>query len=277
MSVGKDLEPTWGSAPRGPQDEGRVGLGPRLRQARALLAAGDHDEARAICAELLEQGQAEGETLRLLAEIYRVEGDRQRAQDLDQRAAGLPPALGGPGPRAARRDVATEPLELPTPPVYWLVVVGGLFAAVALAAAAWLLPRETQSELLRLAPYLMAGGAGLLAGSALAASGLIRTFDQELSDSTAGGGLLWLALLMVGVISVPVAVLVYGIAAQVRGEFGATMILFLATVVVLGAILAAPLGGGWHFWLVGLNLVWVATLVGWALGSVGSPREWWRG
>lgn len=250
-------------------------LGRLLERARGRFRVGQNDEAKALCAQVLDQGLEVREVFLLLADIYRFEGETRRAEDMLRRAAEAPPLAQATGWRVPTR--LREVWVAPPPPVYWLVVVGGLVLAIAVAAAVWWLPWQYELLGADVVPLLFALVAGLLASSALAASGLIRTFDQELSEAgPAEGYPLWLYLLVGGLVTALLGLFIYLGQAWAKGEASLTLGLFVGSFLVLATILGIATGGGALFWWLGLNVLFESMLVGWALGSVASPREWWR-
>lgn len=246
-----------------------------LGRARGRFRAGQNDEAKVLCAQVLDQGFEIREVFLLLADIYRFEGETRLAEDTRKRAAAAPTLA-----RVAGRRLDTRPREVwvaPPPPVYWPVVVGGLGLAIAAAVAVWWLPWEYELLGAEVVQLLCALAAGLLAGSSLGASGLIRTFDQELSEAgPAEGYPLWLYMLVAGLAAALLGLFIYLGQAWVKGEVSLTLGLYVGSFLVLGIILGLAMGGGFLFWWLGLNLLFEGMLVGWALGSVASPREWWQ-
>lgn len=248
-----------------------------LAQARDRFRHGDLDGAKAICAHLLDEDQAVREVYVLLADIYRYEGETRKAEETLRLAAQAPPALPAGPPARTPRVRARAIWVAPPPPVYWLVAAGGLAAAVGAALAiAWVPPRLEWFGL-SLLHLLLVASAGFLAVGSLAASGLIRTFDQELVDPGPADDLpLWLWLLVAGLFSAWLGAFLLGWAAYLRGEDARTVGLVLGALALLAVIIGVALGGGAVFWWLGLNVLWEAALLGWALGSMAGPREWWQ-
>lgn len=248
-----------------------------LAQARDYFRRGDLDEAKAILARLLDENQAVREVYVLLADIYRYEGETHKAEETLRLAAQAPPVLPAGGPVRTSRIGTRAIWVAPPPPVYWLVAGGGLATAVGAALAVAWVPPGLEWFGLSLLHLLLTAGAGFLAVGSLAASGLIRTFDQELAEPGPADDLpLWLWLLVAGLFSAWLGAFLLGWAAYVRGEDARTVGLVLGVLALLAVIIGVALGGGAVFWWLGLNVLWEAGLLGWALGSMAGPREWWQ-
>jgi hypothetical protein len=247
-----------------------------LNEARDQFRSGELEQAKLACADLLDRGWEGREIYTLLADIYRYEGQPKMAEDLLRRAAEALPLPAGLG-EAAWQEGSHHVWVAPPPPVFWLVVIGGL--AVALTAAVYVHWAPPVADWFGANPLqlVLIFVAGFLASSALSASGLIRTFDQELSELGPGENVpLWLYLLVAGVGSAWMGVAIYLWACYVRGDYSLTMGLMLASLALLGLVIGVGLGGGVLFWWLGLNLLWEGALLGWASGSIASPREWWQ-
>ncbi len=249
-----------------------------LAQARDRFRGGDLEGAKTLCAGLLDRGWAVREVYVLLADVYRAEGDRRKAEDTLKLAAEAPRAVldAATGkveaPPVGRRIWVAPPL-----PLYWPVLIGGGCLAVAAAVAAYWLPTTLPWFGLNLTHVLLLFAAGLLGFGSLAASGLIRTFDQELTELGPGEDLpLWVYLLATGVLSAGLALALFLWNAYTRGEFTRTTLAVLVTFLLLGTVGGLAVGGGLAFWWLGLNALWEGGLLGWAVGSVTSPREWWQ-
>ncbi len=249
-----------------------------LREARERFRRGENDEAKAICARLLDEGVEAREVFVLLADIYRFEGNRALAEDMLRRAAQAPPAVGGEDTGKAAALARPRQIWLAPPtPVLWPTAVGGIVLALAAAVGIRWVPERFDWFGLNPFDLLLVAAAGFLGAGSLAASGAIRTFDQELTEV---GPLedfpLWLYLLLAGVASAWLGALIYAWAVWLKGELSPTPLAYLGALLVLGGVIGWSMGGGLVFWWFGLNLLWESALVGWAIGSMGSPREWWQ-
>ena len=119
----------------------------------------------------------------------------------------------------------------------------------------------------------------MLVGSALAASGFIRTFDQELIGPTLASGTtwpLWLFLLASGALSAWLGMLIYVVSTSVVASHSRTEVFFLLSVVAIALVIALGCSATVDFLWLGMNGIFEAVLLGWAIGSMISPREWWR-
>jgi hypothetical protein len=248
-----------------------------LAQARDRFRTGDPEGAKALCARVLDEGWQVREVYLLLADIYRFEGEKDKAEATLKMAAEAPRAPASPGAVGGKGTAGRRIWVAPPLPVYWLVAAGGLALAVVAAVGIGWAPARFQWFGVNPVQMLLVAAAGFLAVGSLAASGLIRTFDQELTELGPGDELpLWLWLLVAGVFSAWLAAFLLGWAAYLRGEDARTTVLVLGTMVFFGAIIGVALGGGGIFWWLGLNVLWEGGLLGWALGSIASPREWWQ-
>ena len=261
------------------QPESAATIARELAEARAWFRAGEPEQAKTILARLLDEGAEYREVYLLLADVYRFEGETRQA-DTSLRMAAEAPRL--PVTASAEPDKATARAQrqtwlAPPLPVYWPVMIGGgLLSLGAAVAVAWMPARYAWFGLNPL-QILLVAVAGFLGLGSLAASGLIRTFDQELTEPGPGDDLpLWVYLLAAGLFSAWLAVGFLLWAAYTKGEYTRTFFLVLGAMAVLGAVVGVAMGGGGVFWWLALNVLWVSGLLGWALGSIASPREWWQ-
>ena len=263
----------------GPETAAAASVARELTEARAWFRMGEHDQAKTILARLLDEGAAYREVYLLLADVYRFEGEGRQAEATLRMAADAArlPATASAEPDKSTARAQRQTWLAPPLPVYWPVVIGGGLLSVGAAVAVAWMPARYQWFGLNPLHILLVMVAGFLGLGSLAASGLIRTFDQELTEPGPGDDLpLWVYLLAAGVFSAWLAVGFLLWAAYTRGEYTRTFFLVLGTVVVLGAVIGVAMGGGGVFWWLGLNVLWVSGLLGWALGSIASPREWWQ-
>ena len=250
-----------------------------LTEARACFRGGETEQAKAICARLLDQGAEYREVYLLLVDVYRFEGEGRQAEATLHMAANAPslPATASAEPDKSTARARRQVWLAPPLPVYRPVLIGGALLALAAAVAVHWMPAQFKWFGVDFAQLLMIFAAGFLGLGSLAASGLIRTFDQELGEPGPGDDLLlWVYLLAAGVFSAWLALLVFLWAAYVKGEYTRTTASVLAALVVLGTVSGIAMGGGFVFWWLGLDVLWVSGLLGWALGSIASPREWWQ-
>jgi hypothetical protein len=249
-----------------------------LAEARDHFRGGDLDGAKEILAGLLDEGWAVREVYLLLADIYRTEGETRKSGETLKLAAQAPHAPLGTAPAKDAPPVGRRIWVAPPLPVYWPVVIGAGLLALAAAVGVAYVPARFQWLGCNPAQLALVAAAGFLALAGLAASGLIGTFDQELSDPGPGDNLpAWVLLLAAGVLSAWLAVALFLWSAYVKGDYTRTTPLLLGTLLVLGTVLGITLGGGFIFWWLALNVLWESALIGWALGSIASPREWWHG
>jgi hypothetical protein len=249
----------------------------RLEQARGYFRRGRNDDAKMICAGLLNQGWERREVYLLLADLYRSEGERHLAEDMLRRAAA---ATALPAWRTEERPAARTQQIWVAPPVrvLWLVAIGGLGVAAAGAVAMWWASPAMSLLGANGLHVLPAPLVGFVAGLTLAASGLIRTFDQELAQVAPGVSFpLWLFMLVGGVFSAFLGAFIYLWSLHVQGEYTRTTWVFLGTLGGLAALMGCAVGGGLFFWSLGLSLLFEGMVLGWAVGSAASPREWWQG
>ena len=250
----------------------------RLAEARDSFRVGDLEGAKETLAGLLDEGLAFREVYLLLADVYRAEGEARLAQDTLKMAANAPRAPVAEGAEWKAAPGQGRVFVAPPLPIYWPVLVGGGVLALAAAVGCWWMPARVQWLFFNPLQLALVAAAGFLALGSLAASGAIRTFDQELTELGPGESLpLWVYLLIAGVFSAWMGIAVLLWAQYVQGEATRTIGIVLGTLVVLGAVIGVAMGGGGAFWWLGLNVLWLSSLLGWALGSIASPREWWQG
>ncbi len=266
-------------AEAGPETTAGENVARVIAEARAWFRVGQMDQAKTTCAQLLDEGAAYREVYLLLADIYRFEGEGRKADETLKMAAEAPSTPGWPptGTDKATARARRQVWVAPPLPVYRTVLIGGGLLALAAAVAAHWMPAQFTWLGINLAQMLMIATAGFLGMGSLAASGLIRTFDQELTDLGPGDDLpVWVYLLAAGVFSAFLALGIFLWSAVVRGEYSRTTLSVLGALVVLGTVSGIAVGGSLAFWWMGLNVLWESCLFGWALGSIASPREWWQ-
>lgn len=259
-----------------------------LRRARELLTQGRVEDTLLACSDILLRDPDCAEAYELLGRAYQEQGrvDLSREMYEEARRRGR---VGSAPFRQAASATAGKPAETRPPRPLWVpapvavnhvVEGGGLVAAAALLAVAHFVP-GTPSGLLGAAPIplLLALAAGFVLGLGLSASGRIGTWDQELGFFIAGGGVrtpVWLLVVVASVVCAPFACVAH-LLALVGGERKVAAWAWLwsaVAAVALGYGLLSEVTAG--FWWLGLNLVALAALGGWLLGSLFSPREWWR-
>ncbi len=258
-----------------------------LDRGRRLFDAGQYDQAKMRCAEALDVNPNEAAAYELLGAVYSAEGNRKLARDMYQEAKRLrsettdqsASPLAQPPP-APKRTSSWRRLWIPAPlQLRYSVLIAGLGSAVLMLGLAPLVSGEPTIFGVNPAQLLLAGAAALLAGSALAASGLIRTFDQELMGPALVSGTswpLWLFLLTAGALSAWLGMLVYVLSASATDSHSRTEAFFLLTVGAIALIIALGCRAAADFLWLGVNVIFEGVLLGWAAGSMISPREWWR-
>ena len=250
-----------------------------LEEARDRFRRGELGGALGRLAGLLDEGWEVRDVYLLLADVYRAQGETRKAEETLKLAAQAPWAGQSAGPRQkGERPTGRQIWVTPPLPVYWPVVIGGCALALAAAAGVAWVPVRFPSLGGNLVQLALVAAAGFLALASLTASGLIRTFDQHLSEPGPVEELpVWVLLLAAGLLSAGLAAGILLWSAYVRGDASPTTALVLGELVLLGVVTGLALGGGFFFWWLALNVLWESALLGWALGSIASPREWWHG
>ncbi len=259
----------------------------RLPEGRRLYEAGRYDEAKMCCAEVLDADPDQAEVYELLGAIYGAEGKRELARDMYREAERLQAEQSQqksvPSTHAAAsypRSGGWRPLWVPEPvQLRYSVLIGAGTAAVVMLAVAPLVPGDPTIFGVNPGQLLLVLAVALVMGSGLAASGVIKTFDQELmvrSPATNSTWPLWLFLLVSGALSAWLAMLVYVLSRSVADTHSRTEAMFLLTVTAIGGIVALSCPITVNFLWLGMNVIFEGALLGWAAGSVISPREWWR-
>ncbi len=259
----------------------------RLAEGRRLYEAGQYDEAKMCCAEVLDADPDQAEVYELLGAIYGAEGKRELSRDMYREAERLQAEQSQHKPVPSTHTAASHPrtggwrpLWVPEPvQLRYSVLVGAGIAAVVMLAVAPLVPGDPTIFGVNPGQLLLVLAIALVMGSGLAASGVIKTFDQELmvrSLATGSTWPLWLFLLVSGALSAWLAMLVYVLSRSVADTHSRTEALFLLTVAAIGGIVALSCPITVNFLWLGMNVIFEGALLGWAAGSIISPREWWR-
>lgn len=259
-----------------------------LRRARELLAQGRLEDTLVVCADILLRDPDCAEAYELLGRAYQEQGRMDLSREMYEEAqrrgrVGSAPFRQATSATASRppRPRAARPIWVPAPVRvnHWREA-GGLAVAAALLAAAHFVPGAPSGLLGAPAiPLVLALAAGFTVGFALAASGRIGTWDQELSFFLVGGGVrtpVWLLVLTASVLSAGFAAIAHLVALLGAERKLAAWAWFWSAVgtVAVAFVLTSRVTAG--FWWLGLNLVALTALVGWLMGSMFSPREWWR-
>ena len=279
-----------------------------LIKAQQLFEAGRLDEAKMACADVLDADPRCAEAYVLLGRIYMREGLDQLAREMYRQAEqlsgrgrtaagargaahpGRSTAAAGPhatysaaqppaGTAQAKRPTWTAaPRELWVPEpvrVRWPIAIAGCAAAV--AAEIFLL--RGYPALWRIVLAMAAGA--FTAAFSLADSGAIEPADAVLDEpvwETHGRGApLWLVMLVAGAAWGHLALIFYLVVGYLGECLRMSAGIFFLAVYAAAAIatLAAP-AAAVAIWLGGINAAVVAGILGWMLGSVFSPHEWWR-
>lgn len=259
-----------------------------LRRARELIARGRVEDTLLTCADILLRDPDCAEAYELLGRAYQEQGRLDLSREMYDEAHRRG-RVGSAPFRQAVSATAGKPPEAHPPRPIWVpapvtvnhwVEAGGFLCAAALLVAAHFLP-ATPSSLLGAAPLplLLVLAAGFALGLGLAGSGRIGTWDQELSFSIAGGGVrtpVWLLVVVGSVVSAGFAAVAHLVALLLADRKVHSWAWHWLTVAALavGFALTAPLTGA--FWWLGVNLLALAAAAGWLVGSLFSPREWWR-
>ena len=278
-----------------------------LIKAQQLFEAGRLEEAKMACADVLDVDPQCAEAYVLLGRIYMREGLDQLAREMYRQAERLSgrrrTAAGDRGASADRESSgssewsevgrgaasvndapkrawagAAREMWMPEPVrVRWGMAGVGCAAAVGVVIA--LLGGQPHVIVWRL--LLALAGGGFVAAFSLAASGAIEPVDAVLDEpvwETYGRGApLWLVMLVAGAAWGHLALIFY----LVVGYLGECLrvsagIFFLALYAVASVATVVQPSAAAAIWLVGINAAVVAGILGWILGSVFSPHEWWR-
>ena len=250
-----------------------------LGRARRFMEAGRLDEAKMACADALDADPHCAEAYLLLGQIYRREGLDHLAREMFRQAerlgkgpTGEKAAAGKPSRGAAPREIwVPEPVK-----VSWPVAVAGCAVAVAVLVV---VVRRGSAGIVPVVAGVAASS--FIAAFALAASGAIEPADAVLDEPVWGahgrGAPLWLVMLVAGAAWAHLALIFYLVVGYLGECLRASAgIFFLAVygIGVVASVLAPDVAG--LLWLVGMNAAMVAGLVGWMVGSMFSPHEWWR-
>jgi len=259
-----------------------------LRRARELLSQGRIEDTLLVCSDILLRDPDCAEAYELLGRAYQEQGRMDLSREMYEEAqrrgrVGSAPFRQAASAAASRPPQTRRPRPVWVPPPvavnHW-VEAGGFVVAAALVACAHFVP-GTPSELLGTAPLrlLMAVAAGFGVGFALAASGRIGTWDQELSFFIVGGGVrtpVWLLVAVATMVSAGFAAVAHLLALLGAERKIGAWVWFWSTLAAVAGAFAIVSEATVAFWWLGLNLVAVAALTGWLVGSIFSPREWWR-
>lgn len=271
-------------------DPDRSPVPQRLAQAEQLLRQRRYEDVQLVCADILLLDPDCVAAYELLGKAYEARGLQDLAREMYrevERLAGLGPQ---PFRQASSPATSAEPFSRPTrkheiwtaPPVQvnHAVEIGMLVVVLGLvwlggSGAGPILPVLGLSW-----PKLgLAMAAALALGIGLAWSGRIATFDQELGYSVSGGGVtspLWLLLVASACVTVFLAAVVHLITDLLGERLSISLAWFWVAVLGLCGLVWVWMSGSVAFWWLGANLVCLWALAGWALGSMVSPREWWR-
>ena len=254
-----------------------------LARARRQFAEGALDEALATCAELLDAGVETAELHLLLADIYQAQGRSDFAARARRRAASLLPE--GVQTRDATARERAAGAELPEhSPWRVAVIAAGLGIAASGLFLAWQFPGRPVVAGISWV-YVGIGGVGAWAlALGLGAAGALGSFDDELAfgglrapgKTVVPNGVL---LLVTGVMSPYAALAAFALICLFEGRLlRGTLVAFVVT---FGWAAVLTMLADWHGFsgrpIIGwglLNLVFVAVLLGWAIGYAFRARPW---
>jgi len=257
-----------------------------LGQARDLAVEGHRAEAKGLCADLLRARPMDPDVFELLAEIYQAEGNHELEKRMREELARIRgprrPEPSVTARRAAqgfdvRRDMWTGEA---VPKRWWLAALG---LAAVLGCVAWV-AGDTGSPALSAfssAEIAAAAASGLVGIGLLAASGVLGSFDLHLGAPVTERGAaaipMWLYLIVAGMLSAALSLLFYVAFAIFEHGFSKHVLGLFAFVAATAAAMAYAHGGDWLLvMLAGSNVILVSGLIGWAIGSVFRPGNWWE-
>ena len=250
-----------------------------------------YEEVQFTCSEVLTLDPDCARAYELLGEAYRHQGKRDLSREMHQEAE----RLAGIGP-APYRHAYTRPTVAPAPdapseehhdiwtpgpvrPLLLIDLAAVLLAAGLLALAAALGGPVNPMLGVPLPGLLFAAGAAFAMAMGVAASGRIRTFDQEVGLIVAVGAVstpLWVLVLAASCLSGWLSAVLHLVVVALSDALSATSVGFWALVAVVSVAAFALLEADLIFLWLGVNALSVGALAGWAAGSILSPREWWR-
>ncbi len=279
-----------------------------ISQAQAAFVRGKFVEARALCEQVLRHDRRNAQAHEILGDVYRLQGRTEDAINMYTMALQLNPrnhtvmerlerlARTGSREQTAFFDYnATRGMSPGRRPIrdkrplktllggvigYGLVMMSILYLAM-------MPPQKQLSEsLLFLGPLatwsipllVVMVFAGLVLGFTMAATAAIRRIDDEMILTGVRGGQrgahlpLGLLLLIVSVLSFYAAALLYGIIAFLQESLTPSILrIFGAVLVVVLLLTAVYEPGRREVFLFGGNVVFLAYLVGWAMGDCFRP------
>ncbi len=252
-----------------------------LARARAYFKARRYDDAKLLCAEILDAHPRCVAAYELLGAIYAEEGNDRLARNMYNEAQRL-------AKDAQRSSIPVTPQRVPPEELlvpqrltvhYWLAAVG-VIAGLGLAILAGRVDGTIGFVGISWYGLLSACGGAFTMICCLAAAGAIESFDVEWSGDIVEGGdkttPLWCYILASAAVWAGFAVVVYVVYAWLNERFSWDCIACFGLVALVAAIANISTGCGVLFWWLGLNAIFISGLAGWAVGSVFSPREWWR-
>ena len=277
-SLGYDLSPI--EAPADGADS-RITVSELLAAAERALSQGRLQRAKRLCAEALEKEPLDPDVYFMLGDVFRAGGNEDIAREMyaearriggrDQARRGSPPGV----------DRAPSPQPTTATPARLRIVAGALAVVVASLYIPWSGRDAVTSDAFPWAAVITALVDGLVLGAALAAAGLLRSFDDELvSEVVAVGGRdlpLGVLLGAAGLLWPPVALVLCLIVSWMMGALSKSILLLFATTALLAtfaALLALPAAKAVLF--PGLNVVYFGVLAGWAIGDAFRPHAWWE-
>ncbi|MCD6361160.1 MAG: DnaJ domain-containing protein [Armatimonadetes bacterium] len=257
-----------------------------LARAQELARRGDYTEAKGLCADLLRARPMDARIFDLLADIYDIEGNEALEKRMRREAERIRgPRHPEPSPTAraaaAGREIRHDMWTGEPPPRRWWLVVASI--TIALVGIGLIYQDGGEPAISRFSWFELgtAAATGLLGMGCLAASGLLGNFDLHLgAPVTEGGGAsvpMWLYLMVAGIVSTALALVFYVVFAVFEHGFSKHILALFGWVAAVSAAMAWAHGGDWALiMLVGSNIVFLGALVGWGIGSIFRPGEWWQ-
>ncbi len=265
-----------------------------LARARAALRTGALRRARDLCAEAIELNPVDPEAYRLLGEIFLSPGKAELGEEMLAEARRLEqdraaePAPRGPRPPPSAADRRKPFVWVPEPVRVRRSILFGGAAAVAVCLVLMYADAHSElggaSRLPSVAFLAFALAAAFVTGAAGGASGLLGRPDELLGwraevRSGKEGTRLGLITVVASIFVHPaLGLLIYLAASLLTQESNVGVLEFFGGCFGLTGLcwLVSSHHDSWQFFIPGANLVFLAAGIGWAVGSVFSPAEWWR-
>lgn len=166
-------------------------------------------------------------------------------------------------------------------PKRWWLAAASLAAVI--GCVAWVASDTTGPALSAFSSseILAAGASGFCGVGLLAASGVLGSFDLHLGGPVSERGAaaipMWLYLIVAGIVSATLSLLFYVVFAIFEHGFSKHVLGLFAFVAATAAAMAYAHGGDWLVVMfVGSNVILISGLIGWAIGSIFRPGNWWE-